>query len=220
MTKSVVTTTIFDLTSILEIELIYYRPIAQGRKIFGDLVPYDYVWRTGADGNTTVYFSEDIEIGGQILQKGKYAIFTIPAEDSWRIIFYAEYNNMGVPRVWTDENIALICSTPSERTNAYVESFTMGVNNLGNGEGSLELAWENTRIAIKFTMLHLMKVDPVATNAYRMASFYYSAAEFYYKLKDLPTALMLVNKSIAINEFQPSFYFSLRALIEAEMIEH
>lgn len=217
MTKTTVSTTIFDLTSTINIELNYYRPIAQGRKIFGELVPYRHIWRTGADGNTTIDLSEDIEINGKLLQKGKYAIFTIPNEERWQIIFYADYSNMGLPRFWNGNEIVLMTSVQPEKTQKYVESFTMGLNNLGNGEGSIDLAWENTFLEIRFRILNIKTLDASIVKEYRMANYYYSAAEFYYELRDLSTALLLITKSMEINEFRPFFYYRLRGLIEAGM---
>lgn len=219
MTKTVVSTTIFDLTSMVNIELAYYRPIARGRKIFGELVPYQHIWRTGADGNTTIYFSGDIEINGEVLPKGKYAIFTIPYEDRWDIIFYSDHANMGLPRVWADKGVALLTEVKPERSFRHIETFTMGVNNLGNNEGSIEMAWERTFVEIKFKLLNIPDVDASTADEFRMANFYYSAAEFYYELNELETALMLINRSFIINHFKPYFYYRLLALIEAAMGE-
>ena len=79
-----------QVVGLTNIDVSYSRPSAKGRVVFGDLVPYGKLWRTGANANTTISFSDDVMIGGQALKKGKYAIFTTPKADSWEIIFYSD----------------------------------------------------------------------------------------------------------------------------------
>ena len=75
--------------------------------VFGDLVPYGKVWRTGANQNTTIEFNTDIEIAGNKLVAGKYALYTIPKAESWDIIFYKTTDNWGLPKEWNDNEVAL-----------------------------------------------------------------------------------------------------------------
>ncbi len=81
-----------------KIEIEYSRPNKNNREIFGKLVPYGKVWRTGANKNTTIEFSDDVVVGGQKLAKGKYAIYTEPQADSWTIYFYTDNENWGNPQ--------------------------------------------------------------------------------------------------------------------------
>ena len=76
-----------------KVEVDYFRPAKKGRLVFGDLVPYGKVWRTGANQNSTVEFDTDVEIGGNVLAAGKYALFTIPKAESWDVIFYKATDN-------------------------------------------------------------------------------------------------------------------------------
>ena len=78
-----------QMVGLTDVEVEYSRPGLKGRNIFGDLVPFGKLWRTGANENSTISFSEDVTINGKILAKGKYALFTIPKADAWEIIFYA-----------------------------------------------------------------------------------------------------------------------------------
>ncbi len=80
----------------------YSRPSMKGRKIFGGLVPYDKLWRTGANRNTIVSFSDDVKIGSTTLKAGNYAIFTKPNPQSWEIYFYSDTNNWGTPQKWDE----------------------------------------------------------------------------------------------------------------------
>ena len=76
------------------IEIEYSRPSVKSRKIFGGVVPYDKIWRTGANKNTIISFDKDVSFSGNIVKKGKYSIYTIPSESGWRLILYDEIDNI------------------------------------------------------------------------------------------------------------------------------
>jgi hypothetical protein len=78
-------------SSDLNIRVFYNRPFKKGREIFGGLVPYDKVWRTGANEATTFETSKDLLIEGKTLKKGKYSLWTIPGEETWKVIFNSEF---------------------------------------------------------------------------------------------------------------------------------
>ena len=80
--------TIMQAVGLTDVEINYSRPSARGRAVFGNLIPFGKVWRTGANENTTVSFSDDVVIDGKTLNKGKYSLYTIPKIESWEIIFY------------------------------------------------------------------------------------------------------------------------------------
>ena len=87
------------------VEIEYSRPGSKGRTVFGELVPYGKLWRTGANANTTVAFSEDVTIDGKLLKKGKYALYTLPKADSWEVIFYNDTDNWGLPEKWDERQV-------------------------------------------------------------------------------------------------------------------
>ena len=89
--------TIIQVVGLTNVEIVYSRPSAKGRDVFNNLVPYGKLWRTGANENTTISFSDDVVIDGKILPKGKYALFTTPKADTWEIIFYTGLDNWGNP---------------------------------------------------------------------------------------------------------------------------
>ena len=93
----------------------YSRPGVKDRTIFGDLVPYDKIWRTGANKNTIITFSSDASIDGERLKAGSYAIYTKPGEKNWEVYFYSTIDNGGLPKSWKDANVVL-------KTLAKVES--------------------------------------------------------------------------------------------------
>ena len=103
-----------ETVGLTEIEVEYFRPNKNDRKIFGNLVPYDKIWRTGANNNTTIAFKDNVKIDGQTLKAGKYSIYTKPNKDNWEIYFYTESSNWGNPANWDESKIAA-------KTNAKVQ---------------------------------------------------------------------------------------------------
>jgi hypothetical protein len=85
--------TLEQQVGLTDVIIKYSRPGMKGRQIFGDLVPYGEKWRTGANNNTTISFDTKVSINGQEVPEGTYAIFTIPQEDEWEVIFYKDSNN-------------------------------------------------------------------------------------------------------------------------------
>ena len=88
------------------VKVVYSRPQLKGRTI-DKLAPNDKVWRTGANSNSTISFSEDVVIDGKTLKKGKYAIYTVPKVESWEVIFYSKTDNWGNPEVWNESDVAV-----------------------------------------------------------------------------------------------------------------
>ena len=139
-----------QVVGLTDVEIEYSRPGMKGRTIFGDLVPFGKLWRTGANANTTISFSEDVVFDGKTLKKGKYALFTTPKADNWEIVFYKTTDNWGTPEEWKEENVALKTTAKPETLTRNVESFTILINNLDNNFAHLEFSWEKTLVAFKF----------------------------------------------------------------------
>ena len=133
-----------QMVGLTDVEVEYSRPGLKGRNIFGDLVPFGKVWRTGANSNSTISFSEDVVIDGKTLKKGKYALFTIPKVESWEVIFYSKTDNWGNPEVWNESDVALKAAVVPQILNRNVENFTIDINNLDNNFGYLNISWEKT----------------------------------------------------------------------------
>ena len=121
------------------VEVNYHQPSARGREIMGGLVPYDQVWRTGANAATTISFDKDVEIEGEELAAGTYSLYTIPSKEEWIIIFNSATGQWGTQ--YLKEKDVLRLEVPAEKTKSYVETFTI------SGEGDhVILAWENTMV--------------------------------------------------------------------------
>ena len=212
--------TLTQVVGLTDVEVEYSRPSSKGRVVFGNLVPFGKLWRTGANGNTTISFSDDVVISGITLKKGKYSLFTTPKVDSWEVVFYSDTDNWGTPETWSEAKVALKTTVKSEVLNRNVESFTVSINNLDNNFAHLELSWEKTLVAIKFevpTQKNAMaSIDK--TLAGPTAGDYFAAAQFYNQSNgELPKALTYVNKALDLNDKKPFWYTRLKSLIQAKM---
>lgn len=131
----------------------YSSPAVKGRAIWGALVPYDQVWRTGANEATTVTFTQDVTIMGQALNKRTYALFTIPTADAWTVIFNYKETQWGAFKYDIAEDALRVSVTP-QMMDTSVESLTFEVlpNDAANG-GTIRLRWEKLQLDIPFSIV-------------------------------------------------------------------
>ncbi|MEQ1744123.1 MAG: DUF2911 domain-containing protein [Saprospiraceae bacterium] len=186
---------------LIKVDVEYSRPSAKGRKIFGSLVPFGDMWRTGANAATKVTFSDAVKVNFNALDKGSYALYTIPGEKEWTIIFYKNTTFWGVPdaKDFKEEDVAARFSVPVKMLSNKVETFTMNIGNLANDGGDIEMSWENTLVVIPIKIDTDTKVmaDIKSTMAGPKANDYYSAARYYFEEgKDMEQALEWVNKNL------------------------
>jgi hypothetical protein len=127
----------------------YSSPRAKGRKIFGGLVPYNEVWRTGANEATTFVTTANLSVEGKDVPAGNYTIFTVPAQDSWTLIINKKTGEWGIPYKYQSDELARVPMQVS-KTSAPVENFTINFDQSGGG-CTLQLSWENTMASAKFT---------------------------------------------------------------------
>ena len=168
-----------------EITITYSRPLARGRKIFGGLVPFDSLWRTGASSATMVKLTEEIIIGNKSINAGKYALFTIPGEKEWTIIINADTTLHGSFGYDSKKDIHRFKVQPL-KTEKFREAFTIDMNELTRtGEAILSLSWENTLVKIPLTSPVDVKAMADITlrlinNKEQNAELLYQAASYYY----------------------------------------
>ena len=211
--------TLTQIVGLTTVEVVYSRPSAKGRDVFNNLVPFGKLWRTGANENTTISFSDDVVIDGKTLPKGKYALFTTPKADSWEIFFYKTTDNWGNPETWDETKVALKTTVKSEHIDRFVESFTIGINNLDNNFAHLELSWEKTIVAIKFEVptskTAMASIDKVLAGP--AAGDYFSSAQYLLNSNgDMTKALTYINKALDMNKDKPFWYTRLKSLIQAK----
>ena len=212
--------TLDQVVGLTEVSIEYSRPSVKGRRIFGDLVPFGKVWRTGANANSTITFSEDVVIDGKTLKKGKYALFTIPRVENWDVIFYSTTDNWGTPDTWDESKVALKTTVTPEILNRNVESFTIEINNLDNNFAHLELSWEKTLVAVKFEVptqkTAIASIEKALAGP--TAGDYFSSAQYFYQSNgDLTKALEYINKALELNKDKPFWYTRQKSLIQAKL---
>jgi hypothetical protein len=189
---------IMQAAGLTDITIEYSRPSAKGRKVYGGLVPFNELWRTGANGSTKVTFSEDVVIMGNKLPKATYALYAIPSEKQWTIIFHKNLEHWGIDDYKQEEDICrVMVSTKSNSTN--VETFTMSVDNIKNTSCEITLAWENTSVSIPVSLNtdERMTTDIKKTLDGPSADSYYASARYYNEEnKDPKQALEWINKAV------------------------
>lgn len=135
----------------LELEVFYNRPFKKNREIFGRLVPYGEVWRTGANEATTFYTSENLLVDGSLLEAGKYTLWTIPKEDSWKVIFNSKMYPWGInqsKKAYRDPAYdVLVLEVQAQELQETIEQFSIFFEK-ANDLVLLNIAWDHTEIEI------------------------------------------------------------------------
>jgi hypothetical protein len=131
-----------------KISIHYSRPFARGRRIFGVVVPFDSVWRTGANAATALTTDADLVLGGVSVPIGKYSLWTLPSEKSWKLIVNKKVGP-GPAQYDQKEDLARI-EMKMAKLDAPVEQFTISLERAGSNAGVLRLAWGNTQVSVDF----------------------------------------------------------------------
>jgi len=202
-----------------DISISYSRPNVNERVIFGDMLPYGEIWRTGANENTIVSISDVLIFGKDTLNAGKYSLYTKPEKDSWTIYFYKTIDNWGTPDSWEESNIALKVVAKVETQKTVLETFTIDFQNIESRGANLVLAWEKVRVEIPFTVNTDVKIKANITKvmAGPSAADLNNSAKYYYDNKmDLKKALEWSTKAV---ELRPEAYwmYLTKAQIQLEL---
>ncbi len=202
-----------------DVSLEYSRPAMRGRTIFGGLVPYGKIWRTGANANTKITFSDDVTIGGKTLEAGSYAIYTKPNAQIWEVYFYSDANNWGTPQKWDDAKVAAVVKAKVQPLPMEIQSFTMTFDDVTNDSVNLGMLWEKAYVGIpiefdtdKFVSASIDK----AMNG-PSAGDYYAAAVYYMEAgKDINKSKKWIDKAIELREKPAFWYHRQQSLIYAK----
>ena len=210
-----------QMVGLTEIEIEYSRPSMRGREVFGNLVPFGKVWRTGADNSTKISFDTDVIISGKTIQSGTYSIFSIPNKESWEIIFYSDVELWGVPRDWSENKIVFssMFDVKKLKKSNTVETFRISFNDLTNNDVNMSISWENTSVDIKIEVPTRSMVESDINKVLSdnpKSSDYYAAAVFYRQENiNLDKALEWMNKAIEMNESPRFWQYRQQSLIMA-----
>lgn len=206
-----------QVVGLTNIELAYARPSVNGRKIFGDLVPFGANWRTGANANTTISFSDNVMIEGKAVEAGKYAIFSMPNKEKWTIYLYNKTDNWGLPKEWNKEDIAAQFDVKTNKSKTHIENFTMHLKDITSNSAKLHIGWEKTFVEFTIevpTDEKVMKSIKTTLNGDAKANDYYSAAVYYFtEGKDIEQAVTWIDKAMEMNEEKPFWMLRQQSLI-------
>jgi hypothetical protein len=192
----------FGLSSI---ELSYSRPGMKGRKIFGDLVPFGKVWRTGANQATTLTFGDEVTVGGVKIKAGKYGLLTIPEKKNWTIII-SKQTDVTSPADYKQDMDVVRVETKTDNLDAAVETFTIQFANIKPTSCDIQLIWDRTSVSLPVSTDVETKVMAQIDNLMNKDNRpYYSAAMYYMDNgKDLNQALAWFDKAA---EMQPKAFW-------------
>ncbi|WP_108867150.1 DUF2911 domain-containing protein [Aquimarina aquimarini] len=204
-----------QVIGLTDVTVEYSRPSMKGRTIFGDLVPYDKLWRTGANKNTQITFGDDVKVGGKELKKGTYAIFTKPGKSNWDVIFYTDANNWGTPQKWDETKVAAKVTVKATTIPMNVETFTIMFSDFKTDAAVMNFLWANTEAAV--TIETPAKAQTIASIEKTMAGpsdrDHYLAATFYKDEGEFAKAKEHIDKAISLRKEPAFWYFRQQSLI-------
>jgi len=204
-----------------KIKITYSRPLVRGRKIFGELVPFDKLWRTGASDCTVITTSEDISFGNNVLKAGSYSIFSIPSINEWTIIVNSDTTLHGETG-YDEKKDIMRFKVPLEKSPNFYETFTIELNDINSkGEAFLKILWENTLVKIPVkskeddTIVALID-QHIIKGKTQDANLLFQAANYYYSTnRDYKQAIIWLLEAEKINP-QNFYYPNLRQKLASE----
>jgi len=221
------TAKISQKVGLTDVSIEYSRPSAKGRQIFGNLVPYGKLWRTGANMATKLTFGDDVKIGGKDLKAGTYALFTIPGEKEWTVILNKNANQGGTADYKEAEDAVRITVESYNFAPIKVETFLINIEDIKTNSAIIEIIWESTVVQIP---LEVSVDDRVMASIQKTlagspkAGDYFTAAVYYRENgKDLKQALTWITEAIKLNEAAGTnafWVYRQKSLIEADMKDY
>lgn len=201
-----------------EITIDYSRPVVKGRTIFGDLVPYGKIWRTGANSTSKLTFSTDVTIAGKVLPAGTYGLYTIPNKTSWEVMLTKDLQLGGNVADYKTENEVLRFTVKPMPISYQIESFTIMVSDVAPSKANIEIMWDKTFVSFPVTAdVDATVMKSIDSSLASDKPDYFSAATYYYNTgKDAKKALEWVTKATDANP--DAFYmFLLKARLQAKL---
>jgi hypothetical protein len=214
--------TITQKVGLTDVTVNYSRPGVKGRKIFGDLVPYGKLWRTGANAATKLTFSDEVSLEGKPVPAGDYSLFTIPGATEWTVIVNKNAK-ASANDYKQEEDVARFTVKPT-KTATKVENFTIQFSDLSASKAYLDLMWDNTLVRVKIAtdvdskVMAQIKEKVIDATPTDLNTYFQAAAYYYEADKDMKQALAWINKA---TEKEPKFWMvHLKAKIQARMKDY
>lgn len=190
---------VVQTVGLTEITVDYSSPAVKGRKIWGGLVPYDAVWRAGANHATNITFSAPVVVDGKELAAGTYAFFVIPSAKSWTLILNKAADVWGSGEYSKDADVARVTVTPTAIPNR--ERLVYLITNFSNDAANLDLEWEKVRVTLPIKLKTAEQAEKNIKQADATAwQPMFQAARYYLEAKDWANGLAAIDKSIATKE--------------------
>lgn len=199
-----------QVVGVTKISIEYSRPSVKDRTIFGDLVPYDKLWRLGANSCTKFTASSDVYFDAGILPAGTYALFATPSKTGeWKIDFNSNAEQSGTSDYDTNKNV--ISAQVRAQGNSFNESLIIEINNITSNSGVISIKWEKLRVDIPFKVetdkLAKININDAISKGENLDVVYYRAASYFHNsLNDDKSAMEYLNKSLAIKEGHGSLF--------------
>ncbi len=204
--------TLKQRVGLTDFEIVYSRPGVKNRTVFGGIVPYGQVWRTGANQATKITFNTPVKFNGTEVPAGTYGLFTIPGQDEWTIILNKNSTQWGAYQYDAKDDVLRFKVEPVTLSETMIETFCIEFNRVKDESAVLTLVWDKTVVPIRLEVDVASKVVPqieaaMASPDKKDAGLYFQAATFYYNHGlDLKKALAWVNAGL---EGQPRIAFEL-----------
>lgn len=210
--------TVKQTVGLSEVTVEYSRPSANDRTVFGNLVPMNQLWRTGANGSTDITFKDDATFNGVNVPAGKYALYTIPSTNEWEVILYKDTEQWGAPKELKDDQVVVKTKVKAEKNPISVETFSIGFSDLKTDKANLIMSWENTIVKVPIVIDSkkqvLESINTTLSSKDAKAGDYNQAAGYYLQEKmDLKKALEYSTKA---NEMQPDVFYMMKLKSEIE----
>ncbi|BDD05326.1 DUF2911 domain-containing protein [Aureibacter tunicatorum] len=189
--------TVINTVGLTKVEISYSRPGVKGRDVFGDLVPYGEVWRTGANKATSVTFSSAVTVGGKEVPAGTYALFSIPGKNSWKLILNSNPEQWGSGRYDASLNVAEVDVKPEKHT--FVETMQIEVADITDNAAAIQIAWGDVSVKLPFEAptkeLALANIDQKIKEINSIPGSYLSMATYMLSIGENKEALAYVKQS-------------------------
>ena len=206
-----------------DVTLEYARPSVRNRVIFGNLVPYNKIWRTGANENSVVTFSTSVKIGDADVPAGKYSIYTVPNKDSWEFILYSDYNNWGLPSDWDENKVAVRQEFTPIKLENKMESFKFAFDDLTNNSFTLGVTWGYfylpVEIKLPTTSIVMSSIEEVLKNP-TSSDLYKAAVYLLQENRDLRMAKEWMNQAITMMDNPRFYHLRQQSLIYAALKDY
>ena len=208
---------ISQIIGLVSVNLDYSRPSKKSREIFGGLVPYNKIWRTGANNPTTISFSDYVKINNQLISAGEYHLYSVPTESTLDLVIYEKTDAWGsLPTFDKSKVIARVSSDFIDLPNT-VETFTISFENISNNGSTLNIMWDNklaiynidalTKDKMINSINNVMKNNP-SSNDYSRAAMYYFEEDI-----DIEKAMEWINKAYKDSDNLRYWHLRYKALI-------